>query len=81
MNASAAAANQQQAQQMAAQRLRTETLKSCYVERGNQEFKLPAAQRQRLGALKLGTNEYLQYLAEIGTDPAVVKGQSPSPTK
>jgi hypothetical protein len=68
------AATQQQSQQMAAQRLRTEALKSCYVERGYQEFKLTAEQRQHLGTLKKGTNEYLQYLAEIGTDPAVAKG-------
>jgi hypothetical protein len=65
------AANQQQTQQMTAQRLRSEALKSCYVERGYQEFTLTPEQRQRLGALKKGTNEYLQYLAEIGTDPAV----------
>jgi len=63
------AATQQQSQQMAASRLRTEAFKTCYVERGYQEFKLTPEQRQHLGTLKKGTNEYLQYLAEIGTAP------------
>jgi hypothetical protein len=58
---------------MAAQRMRTEALKSCYVERGYQEFKLTPEQRQHLGTLKKGTNEYLQYLAEIGTSPAAAR--------
>jgi hypothetical protein len=65
------AATQQQSQQMAAQRLRTDALKSCYTERGYQEFKLTPEQRMHLGTLKKGTNEYLQYLAEIGTSPSV----------
>jgi hypothetical protein len=67
------AATQQQTAQMTAQRQRTEALKSCYVERGYSEFKLTPEQRTHLGTLKKGTNEYLQYLAEIGTDPSVAK--------
>jgi hypothetical protein len=63
------AANQQQTQAMAAQRLRTDALKSCFVEHGYKEFKLSPEQRQRLATLKPGTNEYLQYLAEIGANP------------
>jgi hypothetical protein len=63
------ATNQQQSQAMAAQRIRAEALKSCFVEHGYQEFKLSPEQRQHLGSLKPGTNEYLLYLAEIGADP------------
>jgi hypothetical protein len=61
------AATQQQSQQMAASRARSEALKSCYSGLGYQEFKLTPEQRAHLGTLKKGTNEYLQYLAEIGT--------------
>lgn len=67
------AATQQQSQKMAAQRVATDTYRSCYAQRGYQEFKLTPEQRQHLGALKSGTNEYLQYLADIGTDPAMLK--------
>jgi hypothetical protein len=64
------AATQEQSQQMAAQRVATDTYRTCYVQRGYQEFRLTPEQRQHLGALKSGSNEYLQYLADIGTDPA-----------
>jgi hypothetical protein len=67
------AATQQQTQQMAAKRLATDTYRACYLKRGYQEFKLTAGQRQRLAELKSGSNEYLQYLADIGTDPAMLK--------
>ena len=63
------AANQQQAQEIAVKRARAEAMKSCYVERGYQEFKLTPEQRSHLGTLKPGTNEYLLYLAEIGAGP------------
>jgi hypothetical protein len=63
------AANQQQTQAMAAQRMRADALKSCFVEHGYKEFTLSAEQRAHLGTLKPGTNEYLQYLAEIGANP------------
>lgn len=39
------AATQQQTQQMASQRMRSEALKSCYTERGYHEFKLTPEQR------------------------------------
>lgn len=67
------AATQQTTQQMGAQRLRVEALKSCYVERGYQEFRLTAEQRAKLGSLEKGSNAYLQYLSDIATDPAVLK--------
>jgi Spy/CpxP family protein refolding chaperone len=67
------AATQQQSEQMAAQRVRTDTYRSCYVQRGYQEFKLTPEQRSHLGTLKSGSNEYLQYLADIGTDPKLLK--------
>jgi hypothetical protein len=74
------AATQQQTQAMAAQRARTEALKSCYTDLGYQEFKLTPEQRQHLGTLKKGTNEYLQYLAEIGTSTAVAASQPAAKT-
>lgn len=64
------AATQQQTAQMAASRARAEALKSCYSDLGYQELKLTPEQRMKLGTLKKGTNEYLQYLAEIGTSTA-----------
>lgn len=67
------AATQQTTQQMAAQRLRADALKSCYVERGYQEFKLTPEQRAKLGTLEKGSNAYLQYLSDIATDPASLK--------
>ena len=63
------AANQQQSQAMASQRMRADALKGCFVEHGYKEFTLSAEQRAHLGTLKPGTNEYLQYLAEIGANP------------
>jgi hypothetical protein len=63
------AANQQQSQAMASQRMRADALKGCFVEHGYKEFTLSAEQRAHLGTLKQGTNEYLQYLAEIGANP------------
>jgi hypothetical protein len=73
------AATQQRSQEMAAKKARSEALKSCYTERGYQEFKLTPEQRAHLGTLKPGSNEYLSYLAEIGSDPSMVK--SPIPAK
>lgn len=65
------AAAQQTTQQMAAQRKSVDTLRSCYVERGYQEFRLTPEQRRRLGSLEKGSNAYLQYLSDIATDPAL----------
>jgi hypothetical protein len=58
---------------MAAQRAATDTYRACYAQRGYQEFKLTPEQRRHLGTLKGGSNEYLQYLADIGTDPAMLR--------
>lgn len=70
------AATQQSTQQMAAQRMRADALKSCYVERGYQEFKLTPEQRAHLGTLEKGSNAYLQYLSGIATDPALLKNNA-----
>lgn len=67
------AATQQTAQQMAAQRIRNDALTSCYTELGYHQFKLSPEQRAHLGSLERGSNEYLQYLSDIATDPALLK--------
>lgn len=67
------AATQQTTQQMAALRLRNDALSSCYKELGYQQFKLTPEQQAHLGSLEKGSNEYLQYLSEIATDPALLK--------
>lgn len=66
------AATQEQSQNMAAQRASAEALKQCYVQRGYSEFRLTPDQRRHLASLERGSNEYLAYLAEIGTDPATL---------
>ena len=70
------AVNQQQAAEIAATRAKSVALNSCYAERGYKEFKLTAEQRAKLGSLQPGSNEYLQYLSQIGADPAVVNAQA-----
>lgn len=75
------AAAQQTTQQMAAQRLRVDALKSCYSARGYQEFKLTPEQRKHLGSLEKGSNAYLQYLSGIGTDPSLPKSKAAVPPK
>ena len=67
------AAAQQTAQQMASQRVRNDTLRSCYTELGYHEFRLTPEQRAQLKTLEKGSNEYLQYLSDIATDPALLK--------
>jgi hypothetical protein len=67
------AASQQTTQEMTSQRRRVDTLRSCYVELGYQEFKLTPEQRAHLGKLEKGSNAYLQYLSDIATDPALLK--------
>ena len=74
------AATQQRAQEMAAQRARSEALKGCLVGRGYREFALTAEQRAHLATLTKGTHEHLEYLHSIGSNPEVVAGQ-PAPTK
>jgi hypothetical protein len=70
------AATQQRTQDMAAARARTEALSSCLTERGYTEFKLTSEQRAHLATLKEGSNEYHQYLYQLGADPEVVKAQA-----
>ena len=70
------AATQQRTQDMAAARARTEALSSCLTERGYTEFKLTAEQRAHLATLKEGSNEFHQYLYQLGADPEVVKAQA-----
>ena len=48
-------------------------LKSCLVERGYQEFALTPEQRAHLATLKVGSNEYLEYLYALGADASVVQ--------
>jgi hypothetical protein len=69
------AANQQQAQAMAAKRAKADTFKSCITERGYSEFTLTAEQQAHLQTLKPGSNEYHEYLYSLGKDPAVLKSQ------
>jgi len=64
------AVNQEQAVEISAKRQAIDTFRTCYVQNGYQEFNLTPEQRRHLGALQGGSNEYLAYLAEIGTEPA-----------
>jgi len=70
------AATQQRTQEMAAQRARTEALKSCLSGRGYKEFALTTEQRTHLATLTKGTHEYLEYLHSIGSSPESVAGQA-----
>ena len=72
------AATQHQSQEMAAKRLRDETLSRCLSERGYQQFALTPEQNAVLAKLKHGSNEYLEYLYKLGADPAVLAKQSVS---
>jgi hypothetical protein len=69
------AATQQQAMEVAAQKQRTERLKSCLVERGYTEFALTPEQRAHLATLPQGSDERRNYLYKLGTDPNVLKAQ------
>jgi hypothetical protein len=73
------AATQHQSQEMAAKRLRDETLARCLSERGYQQFALTPEQNAELAKLKHGSNEHLEYLYKLGADPAVLAKQSVSP--
>ena len=69
------AATQQQSQEMAAKRFREEKLTNCLVERGYTKFALTPEQNAELGKLKVGSNEYHEYLYKLGADPAVLTKQ------
>jgi hypothetical protein len=69
------AATQQQSQEMAAKRVRDETLTRCLVERGYSKFALTPEQNAELAKFKVGSNEYHEYLYKLGADPAVLTKQ------
>lgn len=69
------AATQESSQQMAARLARETKLKGCLVERGYQEFRLTPDQRAHLATLKVGSNEYHEYLYSLGADGSVLKKQ------
>lgn len=75
------AATQQRAQEMAAQRARSEALKGCLTGRGYQEFALTAEQRAHLATLKKGSDEYHEYLYQLGSNADVVAKQGRAPAK
>jgi hypothetical protein len=70
------AATQQRDQELATQRARTEALKSCLVGRGYTEFSLSPEQRAQLAKLPPGSAARREFLYKLGTDPAVLTGQS-----
>jgi hypothetical protein len=70
------AAMQQRSQEMAAQRARTDALKSCLSSRGYTEFELTAQQRAELAKLPQGSDERRAYLYKLGTDEAVLAKQA-----
>ena len=61
---------------MAEQRARADALKSCLVGRGYQEFSLTPEQAAELAKFQKGSNEYLEYLYKLGSNPEVVSKQS-----
>jgi hypothetical protein len=67
------AAQQQRTQELAAQRARTDALKSCLVRRGYTEIRLTAEQRAQLAKLPEGSDERREYLHKIGSDPENIK--------
>ena len=75
------AATQQRTAEMTAQRARAEAFKTCLAGRGYQEFPLSADQRAHLATLKRGTNEYHEYLYELGSDAEIVGKQGRAPAK
>jgi hypothetical protein len=75
------AATQQRTREMAEQRARADALKNCLVSRGYQEFPLTTEQAAHLATLQKGSNDYLEYLYKLGSDPAIVGKQSGAPAK
>lgn len=72
------AAMQQRSQEMAAQRARSDALKSCLAGRGYTEFELTAQQRAELAKLPQGSEERRAYLYKLGTDEQVLATQKVS---
>jgi hypothetical protein len=75
------AATQQRTQEMAAQRARSDALKSCMTGRGYQEISLTPAQAAELAKFQKGTSPYYEYLYKLGSDAEVVSKQSRAPAK
>jgi hypothetical protein len=69
------AAMQQRTQELAAQRARSDKLKSCLAGRGYTEFSLTAEQRAALAKLPEGSDARREYLYKLGTDPDVLARQ------
>ena len=69
------AATQQQSQEMAAKRMREDTLSRCLTEKGYSKFALTAEQNAELAKLKPGSNEYHEYLYKLGANAEVVSKQ------
>jgi hypothetical protein len=67
---------QQRNQEIAAQRARSDALKSCLASRGYSEFALTAEQRAALDKLPQGSDARREYLYKLGTDPEVLAKQS-----
>jgi len=67
---------QQRNQEMAAQRARSDALKSCLINRGYSEFALTAEQRAALDKLPQGSDARREYLYKLGTDVNVLTKQS-----
>jgi hypothetical protein len=70
------AAMQQRSQEMAEQRARSESLKSCLTNRGYTEFELTGAQRAELAKLPQGSDERRDFLYKLGTNPDVLSNQA-----
>jgi hypothetical protein len=66
------AALQQRTQEMLVKRAQEERFRSCLTEKGYSEFALTPEQREHLGSLKPGSNEYHEYLFSLGTNPPAV---------
>lgn len=67
------AANQQRAQEMQVRQARMETVRKCLIDRGYTEFELTPEQRSELAQLKPGSQERLDYLYKLGTNPDFLK--------
>jgi hypothetical protein len=70
------AAMAQRTQEMAAQRVRNDVLKSCLTNRGYTEFQLSSAQRAELDKLPAGSEERRNYLYKLGTSEDVLAKQA-----
>jgi hypothetical protein len=69
------AANAQRSREMTAQRAKAEALKSCLTQRGYRQFALTPQQQAHIATLRKGSDEHLEFLYSLGSDPAVVANQ------